>query len=1268
MLHALQIIALVGLVVVAAIVGAFGFLFWTPPGRTTLIPLIETRIGAALGGKAKIGALKGNLPGEVVIEDLRLADQEGEWLTIQRAELHWRPIALLRGAIEIQSAAIDHAQLLRLPPARPEDGSGPRGFELPDNLPLLSVRGVELNDIQISEAIARRKTRLDGAGAVSMGGSALDINLTVTSSSDLDFVAVRVQRNGDALDTDIMVASETDGALARLSGLSGPLYVDAKGGGPLKNYRLGIKSTLGAFGALEGAIGGDFEKMEQISFEFAADLGDRLANAANFIGSNIVMAGHFSPRPDGGALSLTSVKSTFGAAEGVIDWRNRDRILSTVTIKAAATLAEDWRPDIREFIGGHLAVDGEIRPKGSSFIASGRVDAPLLSGILKGVETDLRTNARGPAYIILKANDNLPALLANGADASGVFDLTFSDSVSATSLMLKTSDGAAFSGNAAYNFDSRQFSVKGDATITPEKLALTAPTFVASRNISAVVDIKGIPDNFGGTIVAATPPMLVAKGRFPAARSTLAFADAPSRPAGQVSARTIDGDRRLKANFAGMADGVWRASGVDYVGADFALKGSASYDQRGNGGVIDLAYRGSEGAEPWPGLKLVGDLTAKGAISRGAPDNRLTIQSVTLSSGAWSLGGFSASIVGPGEKLTMKATAAVFETDGVAPLSDVTAEMTASADKPGEISVTKLVADLGGAPFSLTEPTRITLSDGVGVQNFRATIGQRGSVLFDGSFQKNRWRGTAKARRAPIVSAASVIDFDLEFDTDRKSPASGNFILTSLISKTETASLSGKFIWNGTAISISDRDDSPAFDLDLSVPARLTRSPSIKIDTGGQIAGAARYEGRVETVAGFLPVALQSLEGALVINGKATGSLANPKLTGALTVSKGAFTELSSGLSIVNIDATARADNTAQNSMIEFNATGSGGGQQKKTVLARGSVTLGAKPHFSSKVSLKGARFAAGPVSEVEATGDVTISGPFDAILAEGDITVRSLDARVFTPEQTGLVDINVVALNGDGAPAPVISVGNALTAFRYNIHIVGNDRIFVRGRGLESEWRADVTLAGRADAPTVVGDMNLKKGEIAFAGRRFDMTRGVISFDRLSPNNPSLDLHAERTTQSGTLAAIDISGRARTPKIVLASTPALPQEDIMALILFDKPASELSAIESLQVAEGLAELGGIGPFGGKGLTGSARQALGLDLLNIDIDQANSAASSLTVGKYVADGLFVSAKQDAQGQNGSVRIEYEINDSFTVQTEIRQDGDQTVSANWKRDF
>jgi autotransporter translocation and assembly factor TamB len=72
-------------------------------------------------------------------------------------------------------------------------------------------------------------------------------------------------------------------------------------------------------------------------------------------------------------------------------------------------------------------------------------------------------------------------------------------------------------------------------------------------------------------------------------------------------------------------------------------------------------------------------------------------------------------------------------------------------------------------------------------------------------------------------------------------------------------------------------------------------------------------------------------------------------------------------------------------------------------------------------------------------------------------------------------------------------------------------------------------------------------------------------------------------------------------------------------------------------------------------------------MLNFDIDPENGGGS-LTVGKYVADGLFVSATQDAQGKGGSVIIEYEITDNVSVETEVRQDGDQTVSANWKKDL
>ena len=312
-------------------------------------------------------------------------------------------------------------------------------------------------------------------------------------------------------------------------------------------------------------------------------------------------------------------------------------------------------------------------------------------------------------------------------------------------------------------------------------------------------------------------------------------------------------------------------------------------------------------------------------------------------------------------------------------------------------------------------------------------------------------------------------------------------------------------------------------------------------------------------------------------------------------------------------------------------------------------------------------RFEAKPVSNVDASGEIKISGPLDNLTASGEINVSELNAEIVTPETTGLVDINVVAVDKEGAPLTPPEPAPPPRIFNYDVTITANDKVFVRGRGLESEWSADVETKNTDRGPLILGNVNLRRGFLDFSGRRFDLTQGRITFNRLSPNNPYLDIEAEYETSDGVVARIVISGRAREPSVELESNPSLPREDIMALVLFGKPANQLSAIESVQMASALAQLGGVGPFGGGGLTGSAREALGLDMLNLDLDP-ESGASALTVGKYVADGLFVSATQDVKGENSSVRVEYEITNNITVETELKQDGDQTVSANWKKDF
>lgn len=1263
----LRIFLLVIALLVGAIFALWAFAFWTPPGRSALKAIAESQLSSATGGEVSIERLGGALPGAIVIENARFMNGETPWLVVRSATLDWKPLALTRGDLDIQRIAVAGAVVSGRPPKKPDEEK-PRGFQLPERLPSISIGAVTLNDIEVAEALAGRRTVLSAKGTARTGGKIIDIELDAQSADETDRLRVRAHREDETLLVDLEARSPQDGALAALFDFGGAIAVKATGDGPLHRYKIAYDAALGAYGSYRGEISGDFGAMDKIALTVSGALGDKLNDAKDFTGPTIDLDGAFTPRPDGGAVTLTQFRSALGDVSGTIGWRNRNKALDQIDLDLSASLAADWREDIRRYIGDDLAVVGSVRPKGEQYTATVSIDAGLFNAELSAVETDLRSMAAADIDAVFDANPALPPPLNKGGSAQGRVDIAFGDRITGAEMTVTTPDGAGFVGDAHYAFDAADFSMKGEISATPQFLSALSPDLAATKNAAAVVDIKGTIETFGGSIVATLPQFTYRERPLPAMRVTLAVAEAPSAPSGKITARALDGSLTLDANFARTADGGWKVRGVDYIGKAFALKGSADVAVDNGRIALDLVYRGADGAEPWPGLLLVGDLTANGDVNRKGAMSGLQIRSQSLTSSAWTVSGFSAEATGPSSALAVKAKAGSLTIKGAAPLENIETQIIAAIASPMKIAVNAFTADIAGAPLKLSKPATITLAEGVQIGNFRAVIGRNGELSFDGAFSDKRWRGNLVAKQAPIVSAGSVIDLTLDLDTQRQAPASGTFALASRLTGENEARMAGKFSWDGRRLHIEDDASDKNFKLSLALPARLTRAPALTINMDGPLTGAADFTGRVETIVGFLPAVFQSAEGDLSFHGDVSGTTGDPKLSGALTIANGAFTELASGLSVVNIDAKANASSARSGSTISFSAEGAGPRQKTKTVLIDGEATIGKDQKLRTRVKLDRARLTAGPIASTEATGEIELTGPFDDLLAKGDIKLRSLDAEIVTPETTGLVDIHVVALNGDNKPSEIITAPQAGATIRYDIHIEGDDRLFVRGRGLESEWRAKVAIEGSADKPVILGTMSLRDGEITFAGRRFSMTRGEIEFDRLSPNNPSLDIRAERQASSGTTAEIRVEGRALALKISLQSTPSLPQEDVMALLLFDKPANELSAFESLQVAEGLAELGGIGPFGGQGLTGSARQALGLDLLNIDVDEEDGGASSLTVGKYVADGLFVSATQDARGEKGSVRIEYEINDSFTVETELRQDGDQTVSANWKRDF
>jgi translocation and assembly module TamB len=107
-----------------------------------------------------------------------------------------------------------------------------------------------------------------------------------------------------------------------------------------------------------------------------------------------------------------------------------------------------------------------------------------------------------------------------------------------------------------------------------------------------------------------------------------------------------------------------------------------------------------------------------------------------------------------------------------------------------------------------------------------------------------------------------------------------------------------------------------------------------------------------------------------------------------------------------------------------------------------------------------------------------------------------------------------------------------------------GPGGVLVTGLGLNSEWAADLEIGGEPQNPVIRGRATLVRGDYEFAGREFDLERGVIRFGGETPANPALDIQADANA-SGLNAAIRVTGTALRPQIAFTSTPALPQDEL---------------------------------------------------------------------------------------------------------------------------
>ena len=206
-----------------------------------------------------------------------------------------------------------------------------------------------------------------------------------------------------------------------------------------------------------------------------------------------------------------------------------------------------------------------------------------------------------------------------------------------------------------------------------------------------------------------------------------------------------------------------------------------------------------------------------------------------------------------------------------------------------------------------------------------------------------------------------------------------------------------------------------------------------------------------------------------------------------------------------------------------------------------------------------------------------------------------------------------------------------------------------MQGRGLDAELGGSLRLTGPASAAQAVGQFEMRRGRLAILGRRLEFTRGTLGFS--GSLVPYLNLAAETRAEDAVVTVL-VTGPANNPAFAFESSPALPEDEILARLVFGRAMASLSPLQIAQLAAAAGQLAGIG--GSTSLLQQLRERTGLD--DIDVRTNEAGDTSVAVGKYLGDRTYLSIEKGAQPGSGKATIDLEIGRGLKLRGEASDDG------------
>ena len=390
--------------------------------------------------------------------------------------------------------------------------------------------------------------------------------------------------------------------------------------------------------------------------------------------------------------------------------------------------------------------------------------------------------------------------------------------------------------------------------------------------------------------------------------------------------------------------------------------------------------------------------------------------------------------------------------------------------------------------------------------------------------------------------------------------------------------------------------------------------------------------------------------GILSLDIRTTGSAKSPAVHGQVHLEDVALSTPSTPLGVEKLNGTL----DIINDRVQVSSlTGRVGGGQVSLggfIAYRPNLQFQCRPCQSKAVRL---RYPEGLRTLLDS--NLVFTGTMQASTLNGRILIDNLS---FTP------DFDLAKFSDQFGGSTVPSQPGFADTVSLALAVQSKDNLSATNSQVSVEGLVNLQVIGTAANPVIIGRTNLTSGELFYRNVRYQLQRGIITFDNPNETEPVMNVSVTTTVEQYNLT-LTLRGPFDKLTTSYVSDPPLSTADIINLIARGKTTQEANAVS--QSTDSM-----IASQAASQVSSSVQKLAGISSLQIDpLVGGNNQSRSARVAiqqRVTKNFLFTFSTDVSQPGNEMVQGDYQINKRWSVSMARDQTGGVSVNGRYHTNF